>query len=59
MASDFDKLCEDLGLSPSDPDVVDKIINVMSNTGQSLSYDEIEFYIDQGFIIDEDLLPDG
>ncbi len=58
MASDFEELCRELGLSPGDPNAIDKIINVMENTGQTLSCDEIEFYLDQGFVIDEDLLPD-
>ena len=61
MASDFQELCEIYGLSPgdpgaiSDPEAIDKLIFLINRTDKSR--DE-EFYNDQGFFVDEDLLPE-
>jgi len=55
MASDFQELCEIYGLSPGDPGAIDKLIFLINRTDNSR--DE-EFYNDQGFFVDEDLLPE-
>jgi hypothetical protein len=55
MASEFIELCEIYGLSPGDPEAIDKLIFLINRTDDSR--DE-EFYNDQGFFIDEELLVD-
>ena len=59
MASEFQDLCDSYGLSAGDPGVIDKLIMIMSNNGDEMDDDDIAFYLEQGFIIDESLLPDG
>lgn len=53
--SDFDELCEIYGLSPGDPDSIDKLIFLINREDDS---GDEEFYGDQGFFVDEDALPD-
>ncbi len=55
MASEFAELCEHYGLSTGDPEAIDKLIFLINRTDGSR--DE-EFYNDQGFFVDEDLLPE-
>ena len=54
MASDFEELCEIYGLSTGDPEAIDYLIFLINRTDDSR--DE-EFYNDQGFFVDDELLP--
>jgi|TARA_B110000211_G_C13947065_1_gene494375 hypothetical protein len=58
MASEFQDLCDSYGLSASDPEAIDKLIMIMNSNGEEMDDDDIKFYAEQGFIIDESLLPD-
>jgi len=58
MASEFQDLCDSYGLSAGDPEAIDKLIMIMNSNGDDMDEDDIEFYLDQGFVIDESLLPD-
>jgi len=58
MASEFQELCDSYGLSASDPEAIDKLIMIMNRNGDDMDDDEIERFAEQGFIIDESLLPD-
>lgn len=49
------ELCEMYGLSPGDPDSIDKLIFLINRVDDS---EDEEFFGDQGFFIDEDVLPD-
>ncbi len=53
--SDFTELCEMYGLSPGDPDSIDKLIFLINRVDDS---EDEEFFGDQGFFIDEDALPE-
>lgn len=53
--SDFTELCEMYGLSPGDPDAIDKLIFLINRVDDS---EDEDFFGDQGFFIDEDELPE-
>jgi len=51
--SDFNELCDLYGLSPGDPDSIDKLIFLINEDDIS-EEEEIEFMEEQGFEIDDE-----
>ena len=51
--SDFNELCEIYGLSPGDPDSIDKLIYLI-NEEEISGDDDFEFIDEEGFEIDEE-----